>query len=592
MKTNKRALAIMTAAFMAMTPVAATGLTAFAEGETAAATYDITVNASKKADSAFAAYQIFAGKVENGKLTGIQWGSGMPADKSGLLSALQAEDAFKVGEGGANVFASLTAESTAEDYSKAIGQLEDRSDAANALARILEDVVGTAVTDGNTSTAQVIEGVASGYYLVKETTTANDENLITLNLLKVVGEDVTVTTKEDLPTLEKKITGATAKDGGKANAVSIGDDVPYEITSAVPDMTGYAKYFFVISDKMVKGLTFNNDVAITIGGTPVPADKYEVQTDAADTDGNTFQIVFKDFYGNWKNNSGDTIVVTYSATLNEKADRTTTGNLNTANLTYSNNPNIVPDGESTDNPDEPKPPTPGNPDEPGDPVGKTPDKQTKTYTANIKLTKVDGASTATPKATLTGAKFKIHGTSANVVLVNGKAYQKDAEGTYYKLKDGTFTTTAPGSDTKSYDGTDKYKEVSNVSSNTTYTDICMEAYVKSDGTLEFGGLGAGTYTITELVAPSGYNMLDAPIVVDISDTGVTFNAPAWTATKDGTAIDMDNTATVEFEIENKEGSPLPSTGGIGTKLFYLFGGILVAGSGILLITKKRMAKEN
>ena len=573
-----------------MTPVAATGLTAFAEGETAAETYDITVSASKKADSAFAAYQIFTGKVENGKLTGIQWGSGMPADKSAFLTALQGKDVFKVD--GTNVFASLTAESSAEDYSKAIGQLEDRSDAANALARILEDVVGTAVTDGNTSTAQVIEGVASGYYLVKETTAANDENPITLNLLKVVGEDVTVTTKEDLPTLEKKITGATAKDGGKANAVSIGAAVPYEITSKVPDMTGYAKYFFVISDKMVEGLTFNNDVAITIGGTPVPADKYEVQTDAADTDGNTFQIVFKDFYGNWKNNSGDTIVVTYSATLNENADRTTTGNLNTANLTYSNNPNIVPDGESPDNPDEPKPPTPDNPDEPGDPVGKTPDKQTKTYTANIKLTKVDGASTATPKATLTGAKFKLTGTAANVVLVNGTAYQKDAAGTFYKLKDGTFTTTAPDGNEKLYDGTDKYKKVTNVSSTTEYADICMEAYVKSDGTLEFGGLGAGTYTITELVAPSGYNKLDAPIVVVISDTGVTFDAPAWTATKDGEDIDMDDTATVEFEIENKEGSTLPSTGGIGTKLFYIFGGILVAGSGVLLITKKRMAKDN
>ena len=116
MKTNKRALAIMTAAFMAMTPVAATGLTAFAEGETAAATYDITVDATKAADSDFAAYQIFSGTVSGGKLTGIQWGSGMPSadatKMAAFLSALQKEDAFKVGEGGANVFASLTAAAT------------------------------------------------------------------------------------------------------------------------------------------------------------------------------------------------------------------------------------------------------------------------------------------------------------------------------------------------------------------------------------------------------------------------------------------------------------------------------------------------
>ncbi|WP_455529630.1 LPXTG cell wall anchor domain-containing protein [Ruminococcus sp.] len=48
------------------------------------------------------------------------------------------------------------------------------------------------------------------------------------------------------------------------------------------------------------------------------------------------------------------------------------------------------------------------------------------------------------------------------------------------------------------------------------------------------------------------------------------------------------TASVDFEVVNNVGTTLPSTGGIGTKLFYIIGGMLVAGSVILLVTKKRM----
>ena len=53
---------------------------------------------------------------------------------------------------------------------------------------------------------------------------------------------------------------------------------------------------------------------------------------------------------------------------------------------------------------------------------------------------------------------------------------------------------------------------------------------------------------------------------------------------------MDNTtATVSFNVVNHEGNTLPSTGGMGTKLFYLVGGLLAVGSGVILVTKKRMA---
>ena len=60
--------------------------------------------------------------------------------------------------------------------------------------------------------------------------------------------------------------------------------------------------------------------------------------------------------------------------------------------------------------------------------------------------------------------------------------------------------------------------------------------------------------------------------------------------EDPKAVTMGDTATAAFDVVNNPGDTLPSTGGIGTKLFYLFGGMLAVGSGVLLVTKKRMGK--
>ena len=92
-----------------------------------------------------------------------------------------------------------------------------------------------------------------------------------------------------------------------------------------------------------------------------------------------------------------------------------------------------------------------------------------------------------------------------------------------------------------------------------------------------------------------FNKLENPITVVINDDGIKFEKGAedpdlWTATVDGKAVTMGDTATAAFDVVNNPGDTLPSTGGIGTKLFYLFGGMLAVGSGVLLVTKKRMGK--
>ena len=242
MKTNKnRLFAALTATTLALTPCFAAGMNVFA----ADPTYDITVNAKEASNSEFEAYQIFKGKVESGKLTNITWGSSKPTDMTNFLGDLQANDLFKQTVEGVskNVFADLTEASTAEAFADAMATVGDQSDAANALAKIVGKYAVSAVTDSNEA-KNVIGGVEAGYYLVKEKTPASNTNPISLNLLKVV-DDTPINAKEDLPSLTKVITGATAKDGGKANGVSIGDQVPYQLATKVPDMTGYTKYFFV-----------------------------------------------------------------------------------------------------------------------------------------------------------------------------------------------------------------------------------------------------------------------------------------------------------------------------------------------------------
>jgi LPXTG-motif cell wall-anchored protein len=111
-----------------------------------------------------------------------------------------------------------------------------------------------------------------------------------------------------------------------------------------------------------------------------------------------------------------------------------------------------------------------------------------------------------------------------------------------------------------------------------------------NGQLTFSGLPAGSYTITELEAPAGYNLLSDSIQVSITFTpDATSQDSIWsystTSSSDLTKL-SDN--TVMLTVLNVAGSTLPSTGGIGTTLFYVVGSCLVIGAAVVLISKKRM----
>ena len=524
----------------------------------------------EKPDHTYAAYQIFSGDLSQGKLTNIQWGSGVDGDA--VLTDLRAHPVL-----GADFGADVT---TAEQVAMILTKYEDDGAKIEAFGRIVaanltENKAGTSTeAEENGLYKYAIDVTGDGYYIVMDAAEISNTDAATKYILQVLG-DVQLSAKADVPVLEKKID----ENGTKVdlNEVFVGDKVSYVLTSDVPSMDGYNKYFFVINDTMSEGLTFNNDVVVKLNNeTLTEGTDYLVEV-TNNADGTTsFQIIFKNFI-QYKDQATDPIEVTYSATLNEKAKIGETGNPNVANLTYSNNPNE--DGVGyPDTPDKPGP-------EDDDVIGETPEDEVITYTSGIKLVKVD-----TTGKVLTGAKFKIEGVSEKVVIISKQIFVESEDGTFFRLTDGTYTEELANEQTKEkYESTSvKYEKVTVVDKTTEKTNIVNEAWVDENGVITFEGLGEGTFTITEMEAPEGYNKLTKPIaiIIDFNENG----SPKWSATQNGNPMDLDGNIFI-FQVENKAGATLPTTGGMGTTIFYVAGAILVVAAVVLLITKKRVANE-
>ena len=191
----------------------------------------------------------------------------------------------------------------------------------------------------------------------------------------------------------------------------------------------------------------------------------------------------------------------------------------------------------------------------------------------------------------------------NIVLVSEDQFILDnTTGTYWALTDGTYTTTDPstsGVDTTKYvDTSKKYKRTTIFTQKGNIaTPVEVKGFVDDDGWIIFKGLGAGKYTLTETTTPKGYNTV-SPINIIISNDKVASafskTNPNWKVVKDADP-DVELTASdyiYGLQVVNVKGATLPSTGGMGTRLFYIIGGLLVAGSLVLLVTKKRMSKGN
>ena len=639
MKRIKRLASLMLALVMAM----AMTVTAFA-ADNNEHKITVTQNTADKTEHTYDAYQIFAGDLaeKDGKmvLSNIIWGKGVNGDA--LLAALQADETFNVaGENKTNAFAECK---DAADVAKVLsGEAFASSEIGtstltDAFARVAENnltnvVAGTATGTGNVE----ITVTGSGYYLVKDQNGTVDtaNGAYTRFMLEVVG-DATATVKSEVPSGDKKvyIDDVTT---GDANNASIGSHVSYEITSKVPNHVGYNYYYFIMNDTLSEGLTFDGagSVAVKVGNVVLTqgVDYYVYTEDVAPK---TFRLAFADIMNY---DVGADIVVTYSATINDKAVIGTTGNPNTWNLQYSNNPDDTFDGERPDDQNKPGLPL----DETNEALGQTPDEKTLTYVTELDITKY--ANEVLEANLLAGAEFTLTGTSKQVVLNTVDYYEASENGTYYLLLDGTYTETAPTgteyveigvgtaetttgyiknadgeyvipTDTGDYNGAtlyklvkgtaDKYADVNTkyekkTATETTYVDadVSIEMTTGADGKIYFKGLGAGEYTLTETVTPEGFNTID-PIKFTINftapDRGVITGEETciWDLVSDTLEVSESGNGfslggIFSANIINQSGSLLPSTGGIGTTIFYVVGGILVVAAGILLVTKKRMS---
>ena len=593
--------------FIAAMSLAATsfGLSAFAADETAytqSATdkaHSITITKKDNEAHTFEAYQIFSGVLTGTKedktddkavMTEIKWGANVDTTKiAGALAALEDGNPIKA------ALADLKDPADATQFAAFISANSGTSGFTEAIADLFNGLLkgnpAGAVTIAKDAESKegAISELATGYYLVKDKagSLAGKNGAYSDFVLQLVN-NVKVTAKADAPSIDKNILDGTTKK--KGDTASIGDVINYQLDSAVPDMAGYNKYFFIVNDKMSKGLEFQSVSAITVGETTLTKDTdYTVTsekltaddpaTEDIDENGMTaVKIVFKGFYDKFKDHAGDAIAIKYSAILDDDCDRTVAGNPNVVDLTFSNDPNFKYEGT---------PGTPDNPDEPGpgEPTGKTPEAKTKVYTTAIRIKKVD--ETGKP---LTGAKFTISGTALNKVITETSAFAADEAGTYYKLKNGSYTETAPTEDTADkYDGDTKYKLTTTDSTAVTVSDkeAGLEVAVDSEGYIIFSGLGDGEYTIKESEAPKGYNIDASEYSVKITGAP-TFEAPNWKVNDaDATPTAGNGWTVITQEVTNKKGIILPATGGIGTVIFYVVGSMLIGGAAVLFVTKKK-----
>lgn len=334
--------------------------------------------------------------------------------------------------------------------------------------------------------------------------------------------------KNSKPTIEKEVyEGDTL---GYSNDAGIGDTVKFQTRIHVTDgnPTNY-----VLHDTMSNGLKFNEkSVTVLLMRDPkTGGSNYSGNL----TPGTDYELV---------TSTSDTctfeikflkplkpydyIQVDYSATVTSDAVIGTTGNDNKAVLTYGNNSTT------------------------------TESSTTKTYVWEMGVRKFANLGGDDTNHALADAEFQL--------------YKKDGDTQKYANFVETSTTSV-------------YKLTGWTNNATEATKVKTPA----NGNITFEGLDAGTYYLEETKAPVGYNKLTAPITVVI-DRGTLPTVASQTISY--TVKYGDTTADDHVvRVENKAGTVLPSTGGMGTTLFYVIGGGLMVAAIVLLVTKKRMENK-
>lgn len=366
-----------------------------------------------------------------------------------------------------------------------------------------------------------------GYYLVTASgkVSSTGADVQSVLMMDTVTATKDIAIKASAPKLDKNVTKNSTNQ--KGNSFNVGDSVPFEISVKLTDMLGYSSYYLKITDTLSSGLTAPevDDISVLVNGAATTVEN------TVSVENNVITVVIPEAISL----KDTTVTVSYSAVLNKTA-LTTECETNTVNLQYSNNPYNTASRDTT------------------------PSVVDKVYNFDVIVDKYAGAADAADKnPKLSDAKFvlaKQTGTDTD----NKPVY------TYYKL------VTAGENKTVSW--------VAEVSDD-------MIVTTDSQGKASFTGIEAGTYYLIEKQAPRGYNMLQEPVTVTVA---AAYNADGTIDTT-GTTTTVSDSGTrwsVTQSVANQPGRLLPSTGGMGTTLFYILGCLMVLSFGVLLVTKRRM----
>jgi LPXTG-motif cell wall-anchored protein len=547
--------------------------TAFADGTT----YTLTIkdSSSNEAKSDYSVYQLF---------TATYSADGSTATNPNIADAYKEVLAAAIKEVDSN--STVTASSDATAILDAINSISS-DDKTKFAAAVYSAIASNSITATSTvKDSATISNLASGYYLIVDAKNKNglDASNSTYILWNVYKDD-TVKVKSSLPAVEKKVkeneayANSANADGGKTDSRLSGfkvpagyndiadydtnDDISFMLIGSLPtNYESYTTYSYIFTDTLAKGFTLDEtSVEVNIYDKDSKVKGSAITTDftastTPNSDGTTTLTIKANGTNGLKNitnlTSTDYIVVTYTAKLNKDANVGTTGNVNEVYLQYSNNPNYTGKGETTTDKDGNNVDGDGNTDT----IGQTTVDEVIVFTYDLEIEKVD-ASNDSP---IDGAEFVLYKT----VTESGKETTKYAvisnDGIIESWKDNENDAT-PIKPTKTVPATVK-------------------------------GLDEGTYYLKETKSPTGYNSLSSDVKVDIE--AVTKNSDEWT---DGNATSAITSLTYKIDdvagsrvvtIKNTKGSALPTTGGIGTTILYVIGGILVICAGVALITKKRM----
>lgn len=537
----KKVIKKLLAALLAVAMLCAMAIPAFAE------------NSEGDVDShhTYSAFQIFKGDVEGNnikdfKISNVDWGSNIINNSDDFLNKLREAD---------HIGPLFTNAKSAQEVLAVISQWHDSDDYSIAFARFVchylysNDANPTYVVRAG-SNALTIPEAKAGYYLFVDTTDfSKDDSYHSYNsflLMVTKGNwNVPITPKAEKPTVEKKVydnpDGTSTGGFGSSADHAINEKFQFQLTATLPDSTNraydyYDKYSVIFHDTLSDGITYDKDdeldsvVIKSNGNTYNITDSSKYTIDTTDLESQNSFVVNIDVKACAKDAGFD---------LNDGATITVTYTAHLNDKAYVNTA-----GGSTSNINKVYLTYSNNPKDESS-IGKTPES-TPVYVYTYQLNNTKHQDTEKGPA-LEGACFRLYSDEACTDQSEVQLYQKD--GFYYPIKDVLG------------------KEA-------------VEMKSAANGTFNVKGLDAGTYYLKEITPPDGYSACKViPVTIKADHSR-------------NDQVNLEGSNLTNDIVNIKAGGiTLPSTGGIGTTLFYVVGGGLMVAAIVLLVTKKRMENK-